>query len=69
MKTLNTIAMLLVWVGGLNWGLIGLFGGDFNLVEMLVGGLGLTNIVYILVGLSTVYGIYVYSTTGGKKKK
>lgn len=66
MKTLNTIAMLLVWAGGLNWGLWGLF--QFNLVDALVGGFGLTNIVYILVGLATVYSIYTY-TMGGSKKK
>lgn len=66
MKTLNMVAMLLVWAGGLNWGLVGLF--NFNLVEALVEGFGLTNLVYILVGLSTVYSIYMYYTMGGKKK-
>lgn len=66
MSTVKTIAMLLVWAGGLNWGLIGLF--QFNLVDALVGGFGLTNIVYVLVGLATVYKIYVYTTTGSKKK-
>jgi len=66
MKTLNMVAMVLVWVGGLNWGLVGLF--QFNLVDALVGGFGLTNIVYILVGLATVYSIYVYMMAGSKKK-
>lgn len=66
MKTLNLVAMLLVWAGGLNWGLVGLM--NFNLVDTLVGGLGLTNLVYILVGLATVYSIYVYMMAGGKKK-
>jgi hypothetical protein len=66
MKTLNMVAMVLVWAGGLNWGLVGLF--QFNLVDALVGGFGLTNIVYILVGLATVYSIYVYMMAGSKKK-
>ncbi len=66
MKTLNTVAMVLVWAGGLNWGLVGLM--NFNLVDALVGGFGLTNLVYILVGLATVYSVYVYMTTGSKKK-
>ena len=35
MKTLKIIALILVIVGALNWGLIGLF--DFNLVTMLFG--------------------------------
>ncbi len=59
--------MLLVWTGGLNLGLLGLF-PQFNLVETLVGGFGLTNLVYILVGLATVYSIYVYMMAGSKKK-
>jgi hypothetical protein len=66
MKTLNMVAIVLVWAGGLNWGLVGLF--QFNLVDALVGGFGLTNIVYILVGLATVYSIYVYMMAGSKKK-
>jgi len=65
MKTLNLVAMILVWAGGLNWGLVGLL--NFNLVDALVGGLGLSNIVYILVGLATVYSVYVYATAKGKK--
>lgn len=52
MKTLHIVAFILVIVGALNWGLVGLL--NYNLVESLLGGLGLTNIVYILVGLSGV---------------
>lgn len=47
------VAFSLVIVGALNWGLIGLFG--YNLVNMIFGGMGLENIVYILVGASGVY--------------
>lgn len=53
MKLLNQVAFLLVVVGGLNWGLVGLL--NYNLVDSLLGGLGLTSIVYILVGASAVY--------------
>lgn len=55
MKTLNMVAMWLVFVGGLNWGLVGLLG--MNVVETVLGSTGLVNIVYILVGLSTVWMI------------
>ena len=51
MKWLHMVSYLLLFVGGLNWGFVGLF--DFNLVEMIFGGL--TNLIYILVGLATVY--------------
>ena len=53
MKRLDVIAAILVVIGALNWGLIGLFG--FNLVVALFGTTALTNLVYILVGISGVY--------------
>lgn len=49
MSSLDTVAMLLVVVGALNWGLVGLTGT--NLVESIFGmGTMLTKVVYILVG-------------------
>jgi len=54
MKAVHMIAFILLVVGGLNWGLIGLF--NYNLVESLFGGMsGVVSIIYILVGLSAVY--------------
>lgn len=44
--------MILVVVGGLNWGLVGAF--DFNLVSAILGEGSIANIVYILVGLSAI---------------
>jgi uncharacterized protein len=60
MKALNALAVVLVIVGGLNWGLVAL--AEFDLVAWLVGeDFGQTNaasrIVYGLVGLAAVYGI------------
>jgi uncharacterized membrane protein YuzA (DUF378 family) len=49
------VAFVLLVVGGLNWGLVGLFSG-YNLVESLLGaGSGLTMLVYVLVGVSAVW--------------
>lgn len=54
MKTTNWIAYVLTIVGGINWGLVGLF--DFNLVDSLFGaGSVLSRAVYILVGLAATY--------------
>ena len=53
MKALHMVAFTLLVVGGLNWGLMALF--NLNLVETVFGGMGLSNIVYILVGVSAVY--------------
>jgi len=54
MKYLHYVAFVLLVVGGLNWGLWGLF--QFNLVSALFGaGSALEMWVYILVGLSAVF--------------
>ncbi len=54
MGTWDTVAMVLVVVGGLNWGLVGLL--NYNLVESLLGGPEslLVKVVYDLVGLAAV---------------
>lgn len=54
-KLLHMVAYVLLWVGGLNWGLVGLL--NLNLVSMLLGTTGLEKIVYILVGAAAVYVI------------
>lgn len=55
MRALNLITLILVIVGGLNWGLVGLF--QFDLVAALFGGqeAALSRIVYILVGVSALW--------------
>ena len=56
MKTVDTIALILVIVGAVNWGLIGLF--NFNLVEAIFGGFSaLSRIIYSLVGISGLWSI------------
>ncbi|AAM30546.1 DUF378 domain-containing protein [Methanosarcina mazei] len=53
----DLIALILVIVGGLNWGLVGLL--NFNLVSAIFGeGSALSRIIYILVGLAALYTIY-----------
>lgn len=51
------IALIVLMVGGLNWGLIGLF--DFNLMAVIFGDMTpLSRIIYCLVGLATLYTIF-----------
>lgn len=62
MKSLKTVAMVLLVVGGLNWGLVGIF--QFDLVAAIFGNMSaLSRIVYTLVGLSA-----LYVAVGAKKK-
>lgn len=59
MKTLDSIFLTLVIIGGINWGLIGFF--DFNLVDALFGSVSwLTRTIYALVGVSAIYSIVFY---------
>ena len=56
MSTIDWIAYVLLVIGGLNWGLVGLFG--FNIVEEISAGTFAT-VVYVLVGLSALWSIYM----------
>lgn len=59
-STLYWIGLILVIIGGINWGLFGLF--KFDLVEALLGSIPvLRDIVYILVGIAALYLIYFAS--------
>lgn len=64
MKIVAMIGYWLVVIGGVNWGLIGLGwlvgGADWNVVSLLLSAVGfgsqqIVGLVYILVGLSTVW--------------
>ena len=58
MVTLITIALILVIIGAINWGLIGFF--NFNLVSAIFGEKSaVSKIVYALVGIAGVYSIFV----------
>lgn len=52
---LDKLALTLAIIGGLNWGLIGLF--QFDLVAFLFGGQGswLARIIYVVVGLAALW--------------
>lgn len=59
-KWLHITAFILVIIGGINWGLFGLF--DLDLVDAVFAGWSpfLANIIYVLVGISAVYLLIVH---------
>jgi len=60
---LDWLAMLLMIIGGLNWGLVGAF--DVDLVATLFGsGSAISRVVYIAVGLAALYGLYLMTKMG-----
>jgi len=57
LNIIEWVALVLVIVGGLNWGLVGVF--NFDLVATIFGAMSmLSRTVYTLVGLSAIYLIF-----------
>ncbi len=62
----NVVALIILLIGGLNWGLVGIF--KWNLVEAIFGGFNAGSIiVYILVMLSAIW-LIISAVTEGKIK-
>ena len=56
MKIIDKIALILIIIGAINWGLVGIF--NFNLVDAIFGTMSvISRIIYALVGISGLWGI------------
>lgn len=65
LSVLDWIALILIIVGGINWGLVGVFG--FDLVAAIFGAMSvISKIVYVLVGLAGIYTIFILGKLGKK---
>ncbi|WP_137597746.1 DUF378 domain-containing protein [Paucilactobacillus kaifaensis] len=67
MKTLDSVALGLLVVGGLNWLLVGLF--NFDLVATIFGGQTavLSKAIYIVVGICALYSLKFFPLIMGKR--
>ena len=56
---MDTLALILVIIGALNWGMIGLF--QFDLIASIFGGMStvVSRIFYTIVGLAGIWGISI----------
>ena len=53
MCSVHMICWWLLWIGGINWGLVGAF--NFNLVNVILGSVPVVErVVYVLVGVSAI---------------
>lgn len=74
MRFLDVATLALVIIGGLNWGLVGLF--DFDLVSAIFGrgadetapSSAISRVVYILVALSALYQIKVLAELSSSRR-
>ena len=71
MSVIDWIALVIVFVGALNWGLIGLAhfltdAANWNLVNQLFGGSATVEFgIYLVVGLAALWTIYFGSKIAG----
>lgn len=57
-RVINVIALILILIGGLNWGLVGFF--DYNLVDAIFGADSTgARVVYAVVGVAALYKVVV----------
>lgn len=58
MRVINVIALILILIGGLNWGLVGFF--DYNLVDAIFGADSTgSRVIYAIVGVAALYKVVV----------
>lgn len=57
LTTVDIVALVLLVVGGLNWGLMGI--GMGNVIEAIFG-MTLSRLIYVLVGLSAIYVAWLW---------
>jgi len=66
MNNIDWLALILIIIGGLNWGLVGFF--KFDLVAAIFGSISvLSRFIYALVGLSAVYLIFASNKMSNKQ--
>jgi uncharacterized membrane protein YuzA (DUF378 family) len=52
LKRFEPVALVLLIVGALNWGIVGLTDGDTNVLHDIFGSGTLLNVIYVIVGLA-----------------
>lgn len=58
LNVVDWIALILVLIGALNWGLVGFF--EFDLVKAIFGDMTtVSKVIYDLVGIAAVYVIFI----------
>jgi len=56
---LDVISLILIIIGGINWGLVGFFGID--LIGMIFGELSvISRTIFVLVGLAAIYSLVLF---------
>ena len=68
LNALGWTALILVVIGGINWGLVGIF--EYNLVSSIFGEMSVwSRLIYIIVGIAALYEIIDAFAESAHKKK
>lgn len=67
MKKIDIIALILLIIGGINWGLYGVL--NFNIIDYIFGKIWVDKIIYFLIGVSAIYGLFTWKHFCCKSKK
>jgi uncharacterized membrane protein YuzA (DUF378 family) len=57
LKRLEPLALVLMMIGALNWGILGLTGGDTNVLADIFGTGTLTDVIYVVVGVAALVSV------------
>ena len=52
LKRFEPFALMLMFIGALNWGIVGITDGETNVLSEIFGTGTLTDVIYVLIGLS-----------------
>jgi uncharacterized membrane protein YuzA (DUF378 family) len=52
LKRFEPVALLLMFIGALNWGILGITDGETNVLSEIFGTGTLTDIVYVVIGVA-----------------
>ena len=60
MRKIDTLALILLIIGGLNWGIYGFF--ELNVIDYVFGRVWIDHVLYIFVGFAAVYLAVAWKT-------
>ena len=52
LKRLEPVALMLMFIGALNWGILGITGGETNVLSEIFGTGTLIDVIYVAVGVA-----------------
>ena len=56
LKRFEPIALMLMFIGALNWGILGITDGETNVLAEIFGTGTLTDVIYVVIGVAALCG-------------